>query len=163
MTVEQDNRRQYQLGRQPLAILSLTNIGKAFDRFLGRQSLCKAVKYRIGQVGKLELPLPSGHMVPKWCCIDVDATSSRRIDVNTTDPLCTAVKNSMSQEGKLVLPFHSGHMVPKWCIDVVATSQRRINVNATSFLRRVPFGLLLRFLKAEFNAWKFYLLTLKSE
>ena len=115
MTVRQDHRQQYQLSRQPLAILSLTNIGKAFDRFLDRQPLCKAVRYRIGQEGKSELPLSSGHMVPKWCCIDVGATSSRRIDVNTTDrqPLCTAVKNPMSPEGKLVLRLPSGHMVPK--------------------------------------------------
>ena len=28
--------------------------------------------------------MPSGHLVTKWRCIDVDATSSRRIDVNTT-------------------------------------------------------------------------------
>ena len=28
--------------------------------------------------------VPSGHLVPKWRRINVDATSSRRIDVNTT-------------------------------------------------------------------------------
>ena len=139
MTVDQDNRQQYQLGRQPLAILSLTNIDKAFDRFLDRQPLYTAVKYRIGQVGKLELPLPSGHMMPKWCCIDVDAMSSRRIDVNTTDrqPLCTAVKNRMSQEGKLVLPLPSGHMVPKWMLyrrrcDVISLHRRKYDVTFTS-------------------------------
>ena len=44
---------------------------------------------------------PSGHLVPKWRCIDVDATWSRRIDVDTTSIFTSCVRwesRSFSQQ-----------------------------------------------------------------
>ena len=82
--------------------------------------------------------IPSGHLVPKWRRSNVDATSSRRIDVNTTSfyvmcPLvrvyaiisCWIYATAWQQQGSYSQNRRSSANI--WCLLALTLTRSKIN------------------------------------